>query len=63
MVTQVRDAAIVGVYEYPLRKAPGVTSMQIKAACAARALEDAGLTWKDVDAVYDAREGGGGLAD
>jgi acetyl-CoA C-acetyltransferase len=35
--------------------------MQIKAASAARALEDAGLTWKDVDAIYDAGEGGGGL--
>lgn len=62
MVTQVRDAAIVGVHEYPSRKVEGkVGSMQIKAASAARALEDAGLTWKDVDAIYDAGEGGGGL--
>src|SRR5215831_5245060 len=36
--------------------------MQIKAASAAKALADAGLTWKDVDAIYDAGEGGGGLA-
>ena len=33
--------------------------MQIKAESAARALADAGLTWKDVDAIYDAGEGGG----
>src|SRR5262245_19248282 len=36
--------------------------MQIKAASAAKALADAGLTWKDVDAIYDAGDGGGGLA-
>jgi acetyl-CoA C-acetyltransferase len=35
-----------------------VTPLQIKAECAARALTDAGLTWKDVDAVYDAGEAG-----
>ncbi|PON17551.1 acetyl-CoA acetyltransferase [Candidatus Entotheonella serta] len=50
---QSRDAAIVGINEYPLRVAPGVSSLQIKADCAAKALEDAGLTWGDVDAVYD----------
>ncbi len=59
MVSQQRDAAIVGIYEYPLRKAPGVTPLQIKAESAARALEDAGLSWKDVDALYDAQDGGG----
>ncbi len=50
---QRRDAAIVGIHEYPLRVAPGVSPLQIKAACAAKALEDAGLRWADVDAVYD----------
>lgn len=59
MVSQRRDAAIVGIYEYPKRKAPGVTSLQIKAECAARALEDAGLSWKDVDGLYDAQDGAG----
>ncbi len=60
MVSQVRDAAIVGVHEYPSRKVEGkVSAMQIKAESAARALADAGLTWKDVDAIYDAGEGGG----
>ncbi len=59
MVSQRRDAAIVGIHEYPLRKAPGVTPLQIKAECAARALEDAGLSWKDVDGLYDAQDGSG----
>ena len=60
MPTQTRDAAIVGIYEYPLRKAPGITPLQIKAESAAKALEDAGLTWSDVDAIYDAGDGGAG---
>ena len=50
---QRRDAAIVGIHEYPLRVAPGVSSLQIKAASAAAALADAGLRWSDVDALYD----------
>lgn len=55
-----RDAAIVGIYEYPLRSVDGeVSALQIKAECAARALEDAGLTWQDVDGIYDAGDGGG----
>lgn len=61
---QRREAAIVGIYEYPLRVVgPGTSSLQIKAACAAKALEDAGLTWGDVDAVYDTGgdQGIGGL--
>lgn len=63
MVSQVQDAAIVGVHEYPSRKVEGKLSpMQIKATSAARALADAGLTWKDVDAIYDAGEGGGGMS-
>ena len=63
MIAQVRDAAIVGVHEYPSRKVEGkVSPMQIKADSAARALADAGLTWKDVDAIYDAGEGGGGMS-
>ena len=61
---QQRSSAIVGVYEYPLRVVgEGTGALQIKAACAAKALEDAGLTWKDVDAVYDTggEQGVGGL--
>lgn len=59
-MTQKRDAAIVGIHEYPSRDVEGsVSPMQIKAECAARALEDAGLAWSDIDAIYDAGDGGG----
>jgi len=54
-------AAIVGIHEYPSRNTTGVSALQIKAACAAAALEDAGLQWSDVDALYDANEGVGRL--
>jgi acetyl-CoA C-acetyltransferase len=52
-MAQRRDAAIVGIHEYPLRVVPGVSPLQIKAESAVRALEDAGLNWSEVDAVYD----------
>jgi acetyl-CoA C-acetyltransferase len=59
-MTQKREAAIVGIHEYPSRDVEGeISPLQIKAESAARALEDAGLNWSDVDAVYDAGEGGG----
>ncbi len=51
-------AAIAGIHEFPGRIAGGLSPLQIKAECAAKALEDAGLTWADVDAVYDASEAG-----
>ncbi|HZQ38631.1 MAG TPA: hypothetical protein VFD32_22085 [Dehalococcoidia bacterium] len=68
MASQRREAAIVGIYEYPLRAVErGMTPLHIKADCAQRALEDAGLSWRDVDGLYDAADGGGmpglGLAD
>lgn len=53
-----RSAAIVGIHEYPSRRVDGLSSWQIKAASAAAALADAGLTVDDVDAVYDAGETG-----
>ncbi len=58
-----RLAAIVGIHEYPLRVARGVTAMQIKVDSIRAALADAGLNWSDVDAVYDAHDGeaAGGL--
>ena len=58
-----RTAAIVGIHEYPLRVAPGVSAMQIKVASIKAALDDAGLGWTDVDALYDAGDGeaAGGL--
>jgi acetyl-CoA C-acetyltransferase len=59
LTTPSRSAAIVGIHEYPSRDVEGELSpLQIKAACAARALEDAGLGWQDVDAIYDAGEAG-----
>ncbi len=62
-MTQERKAAIAGIHEFPLRVAPGVSAMQIKAASLKAALNDAGLDWKDIDGLYDAGdgEGGGGL--
>lgn len=59
-MSQTREAAIVGIHEYPSRDVEGeVSPLQIKAESAARALEDAGLNWSDVDAIYDAGDGGG----
>ncbi len=55
-----RKAAIAGIHEYPLRVAPGVSAMQIKAASLKAALDDAGLKWSDVDGLYDAGDGDGG---
>ena len=58
MTSQSREAAIVGIHEYPSRDVEGeVNPLQIKAASAAAALADAGLSWQDVDAIYDASEG------
>jgi acetyl-CoA C-acetyltransferase len=51
-------AAIAGIHEYSRRAVGDRSALQIKAECAARALEDAGLTWADVDAVYDVGEAG-----
>lgn len=54
-----RQAAIVGIHEYPSRDVEGKRSpLQIKAECASRALADAGLSWSDVDALFDAGEAG-----
>lgn len=47
-----KKAAIVGINEYQLRRAPGVTTQQIQAECAKAALEDAGLKKDDVDAYF-----------
>ena len=54
-----RTAGIVGIHEYPHRFVKGeVSPLQIKAASAEKALQDAGLNWSDVDAIYDAGEVG-----
>jgi len=60
-MTHDRVAAIVGIHEYPDRKVDGASAMQIKAWSAARALQDAGLSWSDVDALYDAGETAPGM--
>lgn len=50
----VGSAAIAGIHEHPRRLVgPGVSELQLKARSAAAALDDAGLAWTDVDAVYD----------
>ena len=51
-------AAIAGVHEHPDRRVDGLSKLQIKADSAAHALADAGLSWSDVDALYDAGEAG-----
>lgn len=49
-----RRVAIVGLYEWPSRFVRGeLNGMHIKSHSAARALDEAGLTWKDIDALYD----------
>ncbi|WP_214405536.1 thiolase C-terminal domain-containing protein [Pseudonocardia lacus] len=53
-----RAAAIVGIHEHPSRRVDGLSTWQIKGESAAAALADAGLTFADVDAVYDAGETG-----
>ena len=62
-MAQQREAAIVGIHEYPSRYAPDVSAINIKAHSIKAALDDAGLKWSDIDALYDAQdgEGGGGL--
>ena len=56
------QVAIVGAYEHPARKTPGLHPFQIQADCVLRALEDAGLTLDDVDgfatAASEVPEGG-----
>ena len=53
-----KDAAIVGIYEYPDRDVDGeFSALQIKTLCAQKALADAGLNWSDVDGLFDASEG------
>jgi acetyl-CoA C-acetyltransferase len=56
-----RKAAVAGVYEHPTRFAPDKTMYQIMAESARGALEDAGLTIRDVDGLFTAGIGMGGL--
>jgi acetyl-CoA C-acetyltransferase len=45
-------AYIAGIYEHPLRKIDNKSIAQLHAECAKGALEDAGLSFKDVDAYF-----------
>ncbi len=56
-----RKAAIAGVYEHPTRFAPDKTMFQIMAESARGALDDAGLTIKDVDGLFSTGIGFGGM--
>ena len=49
-----RRAAIVGVAESDLGRTPGKTVLQLQAQAARAALDDAGLTFEDVDALFSA---------
>jgi acetyl-CoA C-acetyltransferase len=49
-------AAIAGIYEHPHRVSQGQSPLQIKAQSAIHALAEAGLTLRDVDALFDAGE-------
>ncbi|WP_433205688.1 thiolase C-terminal domain-containing protein [Dactylosporangium sp. CS-047395] len=53
-----RAAAIVGIYEHPERLCPNHSAMQLQAIAARGALRDAGLGPSDVDALFDALDGG-----
>jgi acetyl-CoA C-acetyltransferase len=53
-VTFSGSVAVAGVYEHPTRWAPDKTEHQIMAECAKGALDDAGLTIGDVDALFAA---------
>jgi acetyl-CoA C-acetyltransferase len=52
-----QQAAIVGVYEYPLR-VTNASDFEIKAVSALHALRDAGLSLQQVDAIFDSAETG-----
>ncbi len=50
-----KQGAIVGAYEHPLRSMPGKTANQVQADCLLAALDDAGLSLKDVDGLCSTR--------
>jgi acetyl-CoA C-acetyltransferase len=54
-------AYIAGIYEHPTRHAPDKSVWQLHAEVAKGALEDAGLTNKDVDGLFIAGDANGGL--
>jgi len=52
-------AYVVGAWEHPLRDIPHLSTAQVHAECARGALEDAGLSWDDVDAYFCAGDAPG----
>ena len=56
-MTLKRQAVIAGVYEHPTRWAPDKTAYQLHAESARGALEDAGLSIRDVDGLFTAGVG------
>jgi len=52
-------AYVVGAWEHPLRDIPHLSTAQVHAECAKGALEDAGLSWGDVDAYFCAGDAPG----
>ncbi len=52
MVDLRKAAAIVGIHEHPARYAPDKSELLIQAESVIKALEDAGLTKKDVDGLF-----------
>ena len=52
MVDLRRAAAIVGIHEHPTRYAPDKSELQVQGESAIKALEDAGLSKKDVDGLF-----------
>ena len=52
MVDLSRSAAVVGIHEHPTRYAPDKSELLIQGESAAKALKDAGLSKKDVDALF-----------
>jgi acetyl-CoA C-acetyltransferase len=64
-VVVVKNVTVVGAYEHPTRHAPDKSDFQFYQECAAGALEDAGLTSKDLDGLCVAASSqyGGDLSD
>ena len=54
-------AVVAGVYEHPLRWSPYKTQYQMMAKSARGALEDAGLSLKDVDGLFTSGVSGMGI--
>ena len=52
-------AYMVGVWEHPLREIPHLSTAQVHAECAKGALEDAGLSFSDVDGYFCAGDAPG----